>query len=128
MGPNRVTKNYKVKKKKNAHYIIWETIGRIVRATSENRCLGFRFQSNHSPAGSLPFTVVITFVNYTGVKFYLRIQNVFTVCKLAVCGLVIAGGLYRIYLGIRKNNFNADGFPRLTNFVYVAILQETPGT
>ncbi|XP_014471790.1 PREDICTED: b(0,+)-type amino acid transporter 1-like [Dinoponera quadriceps] len=36
---------------------------------------------------------VITFINLTSVKLYVKVQNVFTVCKVFACIVVIGGGI-----------------------------------
>ncbi|XP_025195191.1 b(0,+)-type amino acid transporter 1-like [Melanaphis sacchari] len=46
---------------------------------------------------------IITFINYTSVKCFIKIQNVFTICKVTACIFVIVGGLYQLYLGNTKN-------------------------
>ncbi|XP_025418601.1 b(0,+)-type amino acid transporter 1-like isoform X3 [Sipha flava] len=45
----------------------------------------------------------ITFINYTSTKGFIKIQNVFTVCKITACLLVIVGGQYQLYMGNNKN-------------------------
>lgn len=35
----------------------------------------------------------------TSVKLYVKVQNIFGVCKVIACLVVIIGGLYEIYLG-----------------------------
>lgn len=42
---------------------------------------------------------LITYVNIVSVKLYVKVQNVFTVCKIAACLLVIAGGAYWLGCG-----------------------------
>lgn len=42
---------------------------------------------------------IITFINYTSVKCFIKIQNVFTICKVTACIVVIGGGLYQLYQG-----------------------------
>ncbi|KAE9535558.1 hypothetical protein AGLY_007459 [Aphis glycines] len=46
---------------------------------------------------------IITFINYTSVKCFIKIQNVFTICKVTACIFVIVGGIYQLYLGNTKN-------------------------
>lgn len=42
----------------------------------------------------------ITCINYMSVKCFVKIQNVFTVCKVAASMVVIGGGMYQLfYLG-----------------------------
>ena len=42
---------------------------------------------------------VITFINCFGVKLATKVQNVFTVAKLVVIAIIIAGGFYMIGKG-----------------------------
>jgi len=37
---------------------------------------------------------LITYINLISVKIYVKVQNVFTVCKVVACMVVIAGGLW----------------------------------
>ncbi|XP_025418497.1 b(0,+)-type amino acid transporter 1-like isoform X2 [Sipha flava] len=46
---------------------------------------------------------ILTFINYTSMKCFVKIQNVFTVCKVTVCFVIIVGGLYQLYLGKTEN-------------------------
>ncbi|VVC39527.1 Hypothetical protein CINCED_3A008420 [Cinara cedri] len=46
---------------------------------------------------------IITFINYTSVKCFVKIQNLFTMCKVAACICVIGGGLYQLYIGNTAN-------------------------
>jgi len=41
----------------------------------------------------------MTAINFLSVKLYVKVQNLCTTCKLAVCALVIGGGIYEIALG-----------------------------
>ncbi|XP_046734368.1 b(0,+)-type amino acid transporter 1-like [Diprion similis] len=36
---------------------------------------------------------LMTFINLTSVKLYVKVQNIFTMCKIGVCVLIIGGGL-----------------------------------
>ncbi|KAK0084446.1 hypothetical protein PV325_001196 [Microctonus aethiopoides] len=45
---------------------------------------------------------VITYINCTSVKLFVKIQNVFVICKVAVCLLVIAGGIWWLASGHTK--------------------------
>ncbi|XP_046391371.1 b(0,+)-type amino acid transporter 1-like [Ischnura elegans] len=42
---------------------------------------------------------LMTYINIVSVKLYVKVQNVFTVCKLLVCFAVIVGGLYELCIG-----------------------------
>lgn len=51
---------------------------------------------------------LITFINFSSVKLYVKIQNMFSSLKIAACFIVIAGGLY--YLGIGQTKYISTGF------------------
>lgn len=42
---------------------------------------------------------VITYINLVSVKLYVKVQNVFTVCKVVACIVVIGGGTYWLASG-----------------------------
>lgn len=42
---------------------------------------------------------VITYINLISVKLYVRVQNVFTVCKILACIVVISGGIWWLGTG-----------------------------
>ncbi|XP_026461743.1 b(0,+)-type amino acid transporter 1-like [Ctenocephalides felis] len=42
---------------------------------------------------------LITFINITSVKLYVKLQNVFATCKVVACLVVIAGGLFELWQG-----------------------------
>ncbi|XP_017881509.1 b(0,+)-type amino acid transporter 1-like [Ceratina calcarata] len=42
---------------------------------------------------------LITYINLTSVKLYVKVQNVFTVCKIVACIFVIGGGLWWLLTG-----------------------------
>lgn len=42
---------------------------------------------------------IITFINCTSVKLYVKVQNVFVVCKVGACMLVIGGGIWWLASG-----------------------------
>ncbi|XP_012287426.1 b(0,+)-type amino acid transporter 1 isoform X2 [Orussus abietinus] len=42
---------------------------------------------------------LITYINISSVKLFVRVQNVFTVCKVAACVMVISGGLWWLASG-----------------------------
>lgn len=42
---------------------------------------------------------LITYINLTSVKLYVKVQNVFVVCKVSACVLVIGGGAYWLASG-----------------------------
>lgn len=42
---------------------------------------------------------LMTYINLTSVKLYVKVQNVFTVCKVAACVLIIGGGFFWLASG-----------------------------
>lgn len=46
---------------------------------------------------------VMTFINLSNVKLYVRINNIFSVCKVIVCLIIIVGGFYNLAMGNTKN-------------------------
>ncbi|XP_076170927.1 b(0,+)-type amino acid transporter 1 [Ptiloglossa arizonensis] len=42
---------------------------------------------------------LITYINLTSVKLYVKVQNVFTVCKVVACIFVIGGGIWWLCTG-----------------------------
>uniref|UniRef100_A0A1B6EGJ5 b(0,+)-type amino acid transporter 1 n=2 Tax=Clastoptera arizonana TaxID=38151 RepID=A0A1B6EGJ5_9HEMI len=46
---------------------------------------------------------LITFINFKSVKLYIKIQNIFSSCKVVICMIVIAGGIYELSIGNVKN-------------------------
>lgn len=42
---------------------------------------------------------MITYINLTSVKLYVKVQNVFTVCKVLACLVVIGGGIWWLSTG-----------------------------
>ncbi|XP_033222377.1 b(0,+)-type amino acid transporter 1-like isoform X2 [Belonocnema kinseyi] len=42
---------------------------------------------------------LLTYINLSSVKLYLKVQNVCTICKVAACILVISGGIYWLATG-----------------------------
>ncbi|XP_059476112.1 b(0,+)-type amino acid transporter 1-like [Neocloeon triangulifer] len=46
---------------------------------------------------------LMTYINIVSVKLYVRVQNVFTACKLIACFVVICGGLYALINGQTQN-------------------------
>ncbi|XP_052756479.1 b(0,+)-type amino acid transporter 1-like isoform X1 [Galleria mellonella] len=53
--------------------------------------------------GSLTALLIMTYINITSVKLFVRVQNVFGVCKVFACLVVIGGGLYEIARGNTEN-------------------------
>ncbi|XP_053970767.1 b(0,+)-type amino acid transporter 1-like [Hylaeus volcanicus] len=45
---------------------------------------------------------LITYINLTSVKLYVKVQNVFTVCKVVACIVVIGGGIWWLCTGHTK--------------------------
>jgi L-type amino acid transporter 9 len=46
---------------------------------------------------------LLTFINVMSVKLYVQMQNVFSVCKLVVCGVIIGCGIFLLCTGNTKN-------------------------
>lgn len=46
---------------------------------------------------------IITYINLSSVKLYVHINNIFSVCKVIACLVVIGGGIYQLFLGSTKN-------------------------
>lgn len=46
---------------------------------------------------------LITFINMSSVKLYVRINNIFGVCKVIACLIIICGGVYELAIGNTKN-------------------------
>lgn len=66
-------------------------------------------------------TGIITYINFTSVKLYVRINNVFSVCKLIVCIVVICIGIYQLAIGNTKNLDNPfEGSTRNPGFIALA--------
>ncbi|XP_068082592.1 b(0,+)-type amino acid transporter 1 isoform X2 [Anabrus simplex] len=53
--------------------------------------------------GGISLLGTITYINFVSVKLYVRVQNVFTVCKLLACLVVILGGIYELCIGNTEN-------------------------
>ncbi|XP_015586057.1 b(0,+)-type amino acid transporter 1 isoform X2 [Cephus cinctus] len=54
----------------------------------------------------------ITYINLTSVKLYVRVQNIFTICKVAACILIIVGGVW--WLGTGRTELLKDTFKGTT--------------
>ncbi|KAJ2942117.1 hypothetical protein O0L34_g11033 [Tuta absoluta] len=52
---------------------------------------------------SLAFLFIMTYINITSVKLFVKVQNIFGVCKVAACLIVIGGGIYEIARGNTEN-------------------------
>ncbi|CAD7080758.1 unnamed protein product [Hermetia illucens] len=50
---------------------------------------------------------IITYVNLVSVKLYIRINNIFSFCKVFACLVVIGGGIYELAVGNTGNLKNA---------------------
>lgn len=46
---------------------------------------------------------IITYINLSSVKLYVRINNIFSVCKVFACLVVIGGGIYQLVQGRTEN-------------------------
>ncbi|XP_031828140.1 b(0,+)-type amino acid transporter 1 [Nomia melanderi] len=54
---------------------------------------------------------LITYINLTSVKLYVKVQNIFTVCKVVACMVVIGGGIWWLCAGhteLLKNPFRGS--------------------
>lgn len=75
--------------------VVWEFI--------DNSCLG-----------------LITYINLVSVKLYVKINNIFGVCKVIACLIVIFGGVYELAMGNTQNlksGFQGTNY----NFGYIAL-------
>ncbi|KAI8425415.1 hypothetical protein MSG28_007162, partial [Choristoneura fumiferana] len=52
---------------------------------------------------SLSALFVMTYINITSVKLFVKVQNVFGVCKVLACLIVIGGGIYEMARGNTDN-------------------------
>lgn len=63
---------------------------------------------------------LITYINLVSVKLYVKINNIFGVCKVFACLIVIFGGIYELAIGNTQNlKSGFDGTS--TNFGYIAL-------
>lgn len=46
---------------------------------------------------------IITYINLSSVKLYVRINNIFSFCKVFACLVVIGGGIYQLAIGNTDN-------------------------
>ncbi|XP_061384624.1 b(0,+)-type amino acid transporter 1-like isoform X2 [Danaus plexippus] len=63
--------------------------------------------------GSLAALFIMTYINITSVKLFVKVQNIFGVCKVFACLIVIGGGIYEIAKGNTENL--SKGFEGSTN-------------
>lgn len=59
------------------------------------------YTSQH--ADNFLFPGIITYINLTSVKLYVRLNNIFGFAKVLACFIVIIGGAYQLYLGKTEN-------------------------
>ncbi|XP_075982897.1 b(0,+)-type amino acid transporter 1-like [Anticarsia gemmatalis] len=52
---------------------------------------------------SLAALFIMTYINITSVKLFVKVQNIFGVCKVFACLIVIGGGIYEISRGNTAN-------------------------
>ncbi|KAG6442539.1 b(0,+)-type amino acid transporter 1 isoform X2 [Manduca sexta] len=52
---------------------------------------------------SLAALFIMTYINITSVKLFVKVQNIFGVCKVFACLIVIGGGIYEIAKGNTEN-------------------------
>jgi solute carrier family 7 (L-type amino acid transporter), member 9/15 len=63
---------------------------------------------------------LITYINLVSVKLYVKINNIFGVCKVFACLIVICGGIYELAIGNTQNL--TSGFKGTNwNFGYIAL-------
>lgn len=63
---------------------------------------------------------LITYINLVSVKLYVKINNIFGVCKVLACLIVIFGGVYELAIGNTQNL--KSGFEgTTTNFGFIAL-------
>jgi solute carrier family 7 (L-type amino acid transporter), member 9/15 len=55
---------------------------------------------------------IITYINMTSVKLYVKINNLFGFFKVIACFVVIVGGIYELSIGNTKNL--SSGFKNTT--------------
>lgn len=62
----------------------------------------------------------MTYINLVSVKLYVKLNNLFSFCKVFCCLVVIAGGAYYLCLGHTENL--TSGFAGTTsNFGFIAL-------
>jgi solute carrier family 7 (L-type amino acid transporter), member 9/15 len=54
-------------------------------------------------ANLIIFLGLITYINLVSVKLYVKINNIFGVCKVFACLIVICGGAYELAMGNTQN-------------------------
>lgn len=52
---------------------------------------------------SLIALFIMTFINITSVKLFVKVQNIFGICKVLACLVVIGGGVYQLAIGNTEN-------------------------
>lgn len=70
-------------------------------------------QLNFTKLVALLCLFIITYINLSSVKLYVRINNVFSMCKVVACLVVIGGGVYQLCLG--RTEHLASGFQGTTS-------------
>ncbi|XP_063227254.1 b(0,+)-type amino acid transporter 1-like [Bacillus rossius redtenbacheri] len=80
----------------------------IILTFSEYVCQPFAPLTSHVPPERLAEVKkiiailalgLITYINFVSVKLYVRVQNVFSACKVLACIIVILGGVYELCVG-----------------------------
>lgn len=61
---------------------------------------------------------LITFINFSSVKLYVKIQNMFSTLKIAACFIVILGGFYYLVTGTSQQFYFFISF---LNFIFKMI-------
>ncbi|KAG4075694.1 hypothetical protein HA402_003519 [Bradysia odoriphaga] len=63
---------------------------------------------------------IITYINLSSVKLYVRINNIFSVCKVIACLIVIGGGIYQLAIG-KTENLQSGFKGTTTNLGHIAL-------
>lgn len=82
--------------------------------------LGLNEQMQIMKLISLLLLFVITYINLSSVKLYVVINNVFSMCKVFACLVVIGGGIYQLCLG-RTENLESGFQGTTTNPGHIAL-------
>lgn len=63
---------------------------------------------------------IITYINLSSVKLYVRINNIFSVCKVIACLIIIGGGIYQLAIG-KTENLQSGFKGTTTNLGHIAL-------
>ncbi|KPI95265.1 B(0,+)-type amino acid transporter 1 [Papilio xuthus] len=93
--------------------LITEVLAELMRARLDVNSNGYiPCTAENFPAIELlmdaNLVIVMTYINITSVKLFVKVQNIFGICKVFACLIVIGGGIYEISKG---NTYNlSKGF------------------